>query len=264
MSGVDESRGIGVAGVRARLALALDVADPRTAVAMARSLAPVIGVAKVGLELWALAGPAVVGELREAGLEVFCDLKCHDIPTTVERAARAVGALGARWLTVHGAGGRAMVEAAVSGFSGGAEAATSRPARSGGLEPGVLAVTVLTSAAEAEPAVLLDRAAMAAEAGCAGIVAAATDLPLLARVAPALLRVVPGIRPAGVGVHDQARVATPATAIEMGADVLVLGRAVTRAPDPLGAARAIAAEVAGALDGRGDGPKEPGRASPAR
>lgn len=261
---MDELRGMEAAGVRAHLALALDVADPEEAVALARSLAPVIGVAKVGLELWALAGPAVVGELRSSGLEVFCDLKCHDIPTTVGRAARAVGTLGARWLTVHGAGGRAMVDAAVSGFSEGADAAGSRPARLVGLAPGVLAVTVLTSAADPEPGVVAERAALAADAGCAGIVAAATDLALVEGVAPGLVRVVPGIRPAGSARDDQARVASPAQAIEMGADVLVLGRAVTRAPDPLAAARAIAEEVASALDRRAAASKEPGRASPAR
>lgn len=262
---MDERRGTGEAGVRARLALALDLADPAAAVSLARSLADVIGVAKVGLELWALAGPAVVGELREAGLEVFCDLKCHDIPTTVERAARAVGALGARWLTVHGAGGPAMVAAAVSGFSEGAGFAAGRPARpEDGLAAGVLAVTVLTSEPGPEPGVIAERVALAAEVGCAGIVAAATDLGLVAGVAPGLVRVVPGIRPAGVGAHDQARVATPARAIELGADVLVLGRAVTRASDPLAAAQAIADEVARALDARPASPEEPGRGSLAR
>lgn len=222
--------------IRSRLAVALDVDDSVAALRLARSLRPWFGVAKVGLELYAAAGPDMVGALTDLGYDVFCDLKFHDIPTTVERAARVVGTLGATYLNFHAQGGVAMLAAGVEGFLGGA-------ADAGLPAPVPLAVTILTSEADAPPEVLAARVRAALEAGCGGIVCAASDLPAATAIGPSLLTVVPGIRPAGAPTHDQARAATPADAIAAGAGLLVIGRAVTRASDPAAAAEAIVASI---------------------
>ncbi len=225
--------------VRARMALALDVDDVVEALRLARDLKPWFGVAKVGLELFSAAGPDAVESLVEEGFEVFADLKLLDIPTTVNRAARVMGSLGASYLTVHTRGGLDHLAAGVEGFAAGAAAA-------GLVPPTCLGVTVLTS----EPAdlqALAERVVLAEESGCGGLVCATSDLSEVARLAPDLLTVVPGIRPAGVGAHDQARPSTPAAAVAAGAHILVIGRAVTGADEPAAAAAAIAAEVAAAL-----------------
>jgi orotidine-5'-phosphate decarboxylase len=222
--------------VRAKLAVALDVDDTVAALRLARELLPWIGVAKVGLELYCAAGPDIVGGLAELGVDVFCDLKLHDIPTTVHRAARVIGALGAQYLNFHAQGGVPMLSAGVDGFLAGASEA-GLPA------PTPLAVTILTSDGDAPPHILGKRVQAALEAGCGGIVCAASDVREAKQLGPRLVAVVPGIRPAGSDVHDQARSATPEAAIANGADLLVLGRAVTRAPDPAAAAAAIAAAL---------------------
>ncbi len=219
---------------RARCALALDVADVEQAVALARELRPWFGIAKVGLELFGAAGPPAVRALRDEGFEVFVDLKLHDIPNTVAGAARSLGTLGARYVTLHAAGGADMLRAGVEGL-----AAAPRPP--GAPAPVALAITVLTSDPEATPEVLRSRARLAADAGCGGVVCAAPDLATVGAAAPGLLRVVPGIRPPGAGPDDQARVATPAAAVAAGADILVIGRPVTAAPDPATAAASLLA-----------------------
>jgi orotidine-5'-phosphate decarboxylase len=173
---------------------------------------------------------------------VFCDLKLHDIPTTVGKAARVIGSLGAQYLNFHAQGGVPMLSAGVDGFLSGA-------ADAGLPAPTPLAVTILTSDGDAPPHILGKRVQAALEAGCKGVVCAAADVREVKQLGPRLVTVVPGIRPAGADVHDQARAATPETALANGADVLVLGRAVTRADDPAAAAAAIAAVVAEA--GRG-------------
>jgi orotidine-5'-phosphate decarboxylase len=228
------------ASVRGRLALALDVDDLVAAVRLARRLAPWFGTAKVGLELFSAVGPDSVGALTDLGYDVFLDLKLHDIPTTVERAAKVLGSLGARYLNFHGQGGLTMMRAGVEGFKAGADDAGLPP-------PLALAVTILTSSADAPVDLLSRRVADAIEADCDGVVCAASDVRSVKRLGPRLVAVVPGIRPAGTGVHDQARTATPAEAIGEGADLLVLGRAVTAAQDPSAAAAAVAAEVAAAM-----------------
>lgn len=220
---------------RDRLCLALDVADLGTAISLARVLRPHFAVAKVGLELFVSSGPGAVEALAAEGFEVFLDLKMHDIPTTVLRAARRAGAAGARYLTVHTAGGPEVLGAAVEGFT------------SGSGSSGVLGVTVLTSEPPPGREELVRRTVLARESGCAGIVCAATDLPLLAAEKGPLRAVVPGIRLAGTSRDDQARVGTPAQAILDGADLLVIGRTVTAADDPGAAAEAVACEVASAL-----------------
>jgi orotidine-5'-phosphate decarboxylase len=224
--------------LRAKLALVLDVDDIVVASRTAQELRPWFGVAKVGLELYSAAGPDAVGALLDLDYEVFVDLKLHDIPNTVGRAARVVGALGARYLTMHAHGGLVMLRAGVEGLYEGATRAGLEP-------PDALAVTVLTSDDTAPAHIMPKRAALAAEAGCGGIVCAAADLEEAGRIAPRLLRVVPGIRPAGSPTHDQARAATPREAIDRGADLLVIGRAVTAADDPPAAAAEIVTELLG-------------------
>ncbi|MEZ5278858.1 MAG: orotidine-5'-phosphate decarboxylase [Acidimicrobiales bacterium] len=222
--------------VRDRLALALDVDDIVAATRIARQMQPYFGVAKVGLELFSAYGPDAVGALADLGYEVFLDVKLHDIPNTVEKASRVLGALGVRYLTLHAFGGPTMLRAGVEGLATGAE-------RAGLPAPTALAVTILTSDGDAPPHILPKRVQVALEGGCGGIVCAASDVREARQYAPRLDMVVPGIRPAGTSAHDQAKVATPAEAITSGADLLVIGRAVTAADDPVAAAEAISEEV---------------------
>ena len=215
--------------LRDRLAIVLDVDDLVLAQRLGRLLKPWFGVAKVGYELYAAAGPEAVTAMVDEGYSVMLDLKLHDIPTTVRKAARVLGALGASYLTMHAHGGPVMLRAGVDGLRDGAEAA-GLPA------PVALAVTILTSDSGAPPHILGRRVMTAVEGGCGGVVCAASDVREAKELAPRLLAVVPGIRPASVDSHDQARPATPQQALAAGADVLVIGRAVTAAPDPARAA----------------------------
>jgi len=218
---------------RDRLAVALDVDDLVEAQRIVRAVSPWFGVAKVGLEMFTACGPDGVTRMLELGMQVFCDLKLHDIPTTVGKAARVAGSLGASYLTLHASGGVAMLRAGVEGLAEGA--------RNAGLpEPVALGVTILTSDADAPAHILAKRVQVAVEGGCRGLVCAAADVRQAKQLAPRLVAVVPGIRPEGTASHDQARVATPRAALDAGADVLVIGRAVTAAPDRAAAAEAIA------------------------
>jgi orotidine-5'-phosphate decarboxylase len=231
-----------------RIVVALDVPTLDDAATLARQLTGSVGWFKVGLELFTAHGPAAVVAIRSHG-PVMLDLKLHDIPTTVERAAARVADLGVGLLTVHASGGPAMVEAAVRGLGDGGE---------------VLAVTVLTSmsdeelaaigappAAEQVPAL----ARLAVGAGAPGLVCAPPDLPAVREaVGPQVRLVTPGVRPAGSSADDQARIATPADAVADGADLLVIGRPITRAEDPAAAARAIATELGGRTPGPGRQP----------
>jgi orotidine-5'-phosphate decarboxylase len=226
-----------VSASRDRIVVALDVPTLVEADQLASRLAGAVGWFKVGLELFAAHGPAAVEAIRSHG-PVFLDLKLHDIPTTVERAASRVADLGVGLLTVHSSGGPAMVESAVRGLGAGGE---------------VLAVTVLTSMSDADlgavgapPAAqqVPALARLAVGAGAPGLVCAPTDLTTVrAAVGAATRLVTPGVRPAGASADDQARVATPAQAARDGADLLVIGRPITRAEDPAAAAAAIAAEL---------------------
>jgi orotidine-5'-phosphate decarboxylase len=214
------------------LAIALDVDDLVVAMRLAGQLRPFFRVAKVGLELFSAVGPDVITGLRNLDYDVFCDLKLHDIPTTVNKAARVIGALGATYLTVHTSGGVDVLRAGVEGFAEGASRAELAA-------PTMLGVTVLTSDADASEDVLRRRVRIALDAGCGGVVCSAPDLPVVRSLAPSLFTVVPGIRPEGASNDDQARVATPRAAREAGADLLVIGRPVTQAPDPEAAAAAV-------------------------
>ena len=218
-----------VTDARQRLALALDVDDLATAVALADRLHPWFGVVKIGLELFTGAGPAAVEALAKPDRRVFLDLKLHDIPTTVGRAARQVGRLGVAYVTLHTAGGVDMLRAGVEGLEAGA-------AEAGSERPLALGVTVLTS--DPDASAFPSRLGAAEQGGCGGVVCSVRELPAV-KERSRLLAVVPGIRLPGGAAHDQARVGTPAEAIAAGADLLVVGRAVTGAPDPEAAAAGL-------------------------
>ncbi|NNC92866.1 MAG: orotidine-5'-phosphate decarboxylase [Acidimicrobiia bacterium] len=224
-----------------RILVALDLPTAEEAVRLAKSVAPYVGGFKVGLGLLYGPGPATVAAVAEVGKPVFADAKLHDIPSQVERSARRLAALGARWVTAHASGGVAMLEGAIAG----AEAAATGT--------GILAVTVLTSLGGADverlapgstPGKLTSRLTRsAADAGCEGVICSARELGVVAQVAPQLLKVTPGIRPAGADLGDQARIMTPAEAIARGADFLVVGRPITGAEDPVVAAAEISEAV---------------------
>lgn len=231
----------------APVAVALDAPDLESAARWAELVTPHVSTVKIGLELYLRYGPDVVASVRGAsGVEVFLDLKLHDIPATVAGAARAVSRLRPDILTVHAIGGPAVVRAAV-------EAA---PATC------VAAVTVLTSmgdddlAAIGVPGSVSDvarrLAAMAVAAGARGLVCSPQEVAAVrAEVGQGVTLITPGVRPAGSGTDDQARVATPEQAIRAGADLLVIGRPITRAPDPGAAAAAIAASLRRSVLSRG-------------
>jgi orotidine-5'-phosphate decarboxylase len=222
---------------RDRLALALDVDDLVVATRLARELRPYFGVAKIGLELFSAAGPDSVPALADLGYKVFLDVKLHDIPTTVGKAARVLGGLGVSYLTMHAFGGVPMLRAGVEGLGEGAA--------SGGFNtPIALAVTILTSDSGAPPHIFGNRVRTALEARCGGIVCAAADVREAKELAPNLVTVVPGIRPPGAATDDQARSATPQSALEAGADLLVVGRPVTAADDRAKAASDLVAALA--------------------
>ena len=213
------------------LIVAIDVSDAAHAARLSGTLAPHVGMLKIGLELFAAAGPDVVRSIREQG-PVFLDLKLHDIPNTVERASANVARLGVRMFNVHALGGEGMMRAAVEGAHRGADAV-------GAAMPLVLGVTVLSSLAEGltSPATL---AFEAKAAGLDGVVVSGTDVrDVRDACGDDFVLVVPGIRPEGSNGDDQVRVLTPGEAIERGADYLVVGRPVTDAPDPVGVARGI-------------------------
>ncbi len=225
-----------------KLIFALDVPDLASARPLLATLAGEIGLVKIGLELFTAEGPAVVAEARRQGLDVFLDLKLHDIPATVERAAANAVRLGAAMLTVHTGGGRAMLEAAAAAAAG----------------TTVLGVTLLTSLdpGDLEPVGLVPdlqevvrrRALLGRQCGLPGLVCSAQEVrSIRALVGPAMTLVVPGIRPAGSAQGDQKRIATPADAIANGADYLVVGRPIRDARDPKEAARAVVSEIAAAL-----------------
>ena len=224
----------------ARLIVALDYPDAKSALDLVDRVEGATRWFKIGLELYVAEGNSLVAELQRRGYSIFLDLKFHDIPNTVASAVRSVARLGAHMLTVHAAGGPAMLSAA-------AEAA-------GESGPILLAVTVLTSMDDAQleatgvtasPAVQVETLARMAYAnGARGFVCSAVEVANLRnRLGSKPLLVIPGIRPPGAATGDQRRVATPGAAIAAGASYLVVGRPITRATDPGAAARSILAEM---------------------
>jgi len=239
-----------LAQARRRLIVALDAPDARTAAELVERLEGTCQWFKVGLELFTAAGPAVVQAMVARGHSVFLDLKFHDIPNTVAGAVRSATAWGVRMMTVHAAGGPAMLAAARAALDGVAN------------PPELLAVTVLTSmdveqlhasGVERSPAKQVELLAkMGLEAGIHGFVCSAQEVAAVrARTGPQGVLVVPGIRPAGTlaprRTDDQKRIATPAEALCAGASYLVVGRPITQASNPAEAAEAILHEIAKAL-----------------
>lgn len=227
------------------LAVALDVPDASAALNLVDQLEGTCRWLKVGMELYYAAGNPLIEQLRGRGYSIFLDLKLHDIPNTVAGAVRSATRAGAELLTVHGCGGGAMLRAA-------AEAAQTPGA------PRLIAVTVLTSmdaaelasvgvaATPAEQALRLARLAQAS--GMDGMVCSAQEVQTLRQeVGKDAILVVPGIRPAGASLDDQRRVATPGDAIRRGASLLVVGRPISKAPDPAAAAQAVLDEIRAAL-----------------
>ena len=223
----------------APIAVALDAPNLEIASQWAGLVTPHVSTVKIGLELYLRYGPEVVASIRGAsGVQIFLDLKLHDIPATVASAVRTVARLRPQLITVHAAGGPAMIRAAV-------EAAPGAP---------IAAVTALTSltgedlhrigVAGDTADWVLRLAALAVEAGVSGLVCSPREVAAVrAEVGPGITLITPGVRPAGTDTHDQARVATPEEALSAGADLLVIGRAITGAPDPGAAAAAIAASL---------------------
>jgi orotidine-5'-phosphate decarboxylase len=223
----------------APVAVALDAPDLETAAAWAELVTPHVSTVKIGLELYLRYGPQVVASIRGgSGVSVFLDLKLHDIPATVAGASRAVARLRPNILTVHAAGGPDMVRAAVESAPG----------------TMIAAVTVLTSLSDAALGkigltgpvsdAVLRLATLSVEAGARGLVCSPREVAAVRRaVGPDVCLITPGVRPAGSATNDQARVATPEEAMLAGADLLVIGRPITNAPDPGAAAAAIAASL---------------------
>ena len=218
--------------------VAIDTPDLAQALILATAVRRHAGGLKLGLEFFSANGPAGVHELAELGLPIFLDLKLHDIPNTVAKAIGALRAIEPAVLTIHAAGGRAMMEDAKAA----APAATR-----------VVAVTVLTSLDERDlkatgvrggPHDQVERlAALAREAGLDGIVCSGAEVKAAHAAWPRGFFVVPGVRPAESPVGDQKRVITPRAAMDAGASILVIGRPITGAEDPDGAIRAIAATL---------------------
>jgi orotidine-5'-phosphate decarboxylase len=223
----------------APIAVALDAPDLDTAARWAALVAPHVSTLKVGLELYLRYGPDAVASVRGAsGVAIFLDLKLNDIPATVAGAARAVARLRPALLTVHAAAGAAAIRAA-------ADAAP---------DTRIVAVTVLTSLGEGDlsrigltgPVSEAARrlAVLAVESGAHGLVCSPQEVAAIrAEVGDDVLLITPGVRPAGAAANDQARVATPEEALRSGADLLVIGRPITGAPDPGAAAATIAAAL---------------------
>ena len=218
--------------------VALDTPDLEAAERLAIALRECVGGLKLGLEFFAANGPEGVRRLAAYGLPIFLDLKLHDIPNTVAKAVAALAPLAPAVLTVHAAGGRAMLDAA---------RAAAPPATK------VVAVTLLTSLdatdlvdigvggdAQSQVARLTG---LARSAGCDGIVCSGAEVAAARAAWPEGYFVIPGLRPAGADTGDQKRVLTPAEALARGAAMLVIGRPITAAPDPVAAARAIAASL---------------------
>lgn len=227
-----------------RIIVALDYPDAKGALELASRLDPALCRLKVGKELFTAAGPALLAKLHKAGFGVFLDLKYHDIPNTVAGACRAAAELGVWMINVHALGGRAMMSAAHEALA------------KAGKPPKLIAVTLLTSMGAADMGdvglagnpqdAVLRLAQLAQACGLDGVVCSPQEAGTLRRqCGKAFALVTPGIRPAEATQDDQQRIATPRQAIANGADYLVIGRPITRAPDPIAALRSINAEIAG-------------------
>lgn len=231
-----------------RICLALDFPEPAAALSFVRTIKGHVGMVKIGLELFCAGGHGIVQAVKDAGLSVFLDLKFHDIPNTVAGASRVVSKLGVDILTVHAAGGPEMMAAAVRAAEEGAKA-------SGRRSPKVVAITVLTSLNDSLLADMLgvdsgvehtaNRLALgAAKAGLAGVVASPHEIKAIRKsCGDRFLIITPGIRLPSDAAGDQKRVLSPGEAVRAGADLLVVGRPIRNATDPVEAAEAIVADI---------------------
>jgi len=225
-----------VTGTRAPIAVALDTSDLAVATRWIAAVAPHVSTVKVGLQLFCHEGPAAVEKVRASGdVDIFLDLKLHDIPNTVAGAASALAPLSPRFLTVHASGGPAMIAAAAHALP----------------DTLIAAVTVLTSLSaddlaqlgiEGAPSDVVRRwARQAVDAGARAIVCSPQEVALVRdAVGQDVVLITPGVRPAGADINDQARIATPEQALADGADLLVIGRPITGEADPGKAAEQIA------------------------
>ena len=232
-----------------KLIVALDVETADIARELVGALSGIVGMFKIGSQLFTAAGPDLVREIVRNGQRVFLDLKFHDIPNTVAAAGVEATRLGVSIFNVHAAGGSEMMKRTVDAVNQCVE-------HEGLTRPQVIAVTVLTSANEMvlgevgyglQPAELVPRLALLAEAqGLDGVVASPHEVKLIRSVVsqPAFIVVTPGVRPTGAARGDQARVMSPAAAIAAGADYIVVGRPILSAADPAQAAAAILREMA--------------------
>lgn len=235
-----------------RLIIALDVSDAGKAVELVEQLTPYTGMFKVGMELFYSQGAEIIREIKKRNGKIFLDLKMHDIPNTVARAARVLARLGVDMINVHAAGGREMMQAA-------AEAVRQESAALGVKPPLIIAVTVLTSISQevfnqqmGMPGEIMDRvtywARLAEEAGMDGVVASPREATAIRQTCGSeFIIVTPGVRPEGSEKGDQKRVTTPGQAILAGATYLVVGRPITGAADPVRGAREVVLEIEGVM-----------------
>ena len=221
-----------------RIFVAIDTPDLKRALGLANQVKRHVGGLKLGLEFFCAHGQAGVREMGALGLPIFLDLKLHDIPNTVASAIQALHDLHPAVLTVHAAGGRAMLEDAKAAAPASTKVVAVTLLTS--LDAGDLHATGVSGSAHDQVARL---AALAAEAGLDGIVCSGQEVAAAKREWRNGFFVVPGVRPAGMGVGDQKRVITPRQATDAGASMLVIGRPITQAEDPDQAARNIAATL---------------------
>jgi orotidine-5'-phosphate decarboxylase len=235
-----------------RLIVALDVETAHQALEFVRRLRDMVGMFKVGSQLFTAAGPEIVRQIVRSGSRIFLDLKFHDIPNTVAAAGVEAARLGVSLFNVHASGGGEMMRRT-------ADAVTEAADREGFPRPAVLAVTVLTSS---DASTLLQvgitsvpeqqvrsLALLAAESVMDGVIVSPREIAAVRSVVQKddFLVISPGVRPFGVPLGDQKRVMTPAQAIKQGADYLVVGRPITGAKDPIEAARLVVKEMENAL-----------------
>jgi orotidine-5'-phosphate decarboxylase len=232
-----------------RIILALDVDSEADALGFVSELAPYVGAFKVGMQLFNSTGPSIVNKINDLGGRVFVDLKFHDIPNTVASAGRVMTRLNCYMFNVHAAGGRAMLESVAASVKDEAE-------HLGSQAPILLAVTVLTSIGQQElekemlvsglkvEEVVVKWALMAKNAGINGVVCSPREIEAIRSACGDDFKIVtPGIRPAWSEKNDQVRVTTPADALKMGADYMVIGRPILKAADPVKAAQMIIEEM---------------------
>jgi orotidine-5'-phosphate decarboxylase len=241
MKGPDRSK------IEDRLIVALDVPDRGAALRLVEQLSGLVGMFKIGSQLFTAEGPSLIREIIGFGERVFLDLKFHDIPNTVARAVEAAARMGVSIVNVHALGGGEMMRGAAQALRDWGILWIGRPA--------ILGVTVLTSLDRESideigikydvSAEVVRLSALAQESGLDGVIASPSEIRLVREYVAAeeFLILTPGVRPAGSEIEDQKRTATPAEAIRLGADLIVVGRPITANPQPRAAAERILEEM---------------------